>query len=123
MQDLLRHSGFPQSVPFEFTAALLTNLPLSQVGQGGYEALGGDAVAGAETAGLVDLHLWGFCTNILYSALYFSVWFGDFSKSKGEAEQAKPNGLGLFSLKPAELVFTLESCHLEGTEVGKDKKC
>lgn len=69
MQDLLRHSGFPQSVPFGFTAALLTSLPLSKVGQSGYEALGGDAVAGAETARLVDLHLWGFCTNILYSAL------------------------------------------------------
>lgn len=69
MQDLLRHSGFPQSVPFGFTDALLTNLPLRKVGQGGYEALGGDAVAGVQTAGLVDLHLWSFCTNILYSAL------------------------------------------------------
>lgn len=64
--------------------SLLTNLPLRKVGQGGYEALGGDAVAGAETGGLVDLHLWGFCANILYSALQLSVWFGDFSKSKGE---------------------------------------
>lgn len=69
MQDLLRRSGFPQSVPFGFIGALLTNLPLRKVGQGGYEALGGDAVAGAQTAGLVDLHLWGFCTNILCSAL------------------------------------------------------
>lgn len=57
------------SVPCGFTGAWLTSTLLRKGGQGGLEALGGDAVAGAETAGLVDLHLWGFCTNILYSAL------------------------------------------------------
>lgn len=72
VQDLLGHS---QSVPFGSTAALLTNVPLRKVGQDGYEALGGGAVARAETAGLVDLHLWGFCTNILYSVLILClVW-------------------------------------------------
>lgn len=65
MQDFLRHSGFPRSVPFGFISALLTSLPLCKVG----EALGGDAVAGAETAALVGLHLLGFYTSILYSAL------------------------------------------------------
>lgn len=89
---MCRRSGFPQSVPFRFTDTLLTTILLRKVGQCGYETLSGDAVAGAETAGLVDLHLWGFCTNILYSALYSSVWFGDFSKSKGE--QNKLNLIG-----------------------------
>lgn len=77
MQEKIICAGFteplwlPTECPFGFTdeSNILTNILLRKVGQGGYDALGGDAVAGAETAGLVDLHLWGFCTNILYSAL------------------------------------------------------